>query len=127
MRLNLFGRYTNNMILLLSSITLGSCGQILMKVGATNAQISNPIAFLHTILNPFILVGLGAYIISSFIWLIVLTRLPLSVAYPFGALSYVFIVVAAIFSGENVTIQRLLGVICIIIGILIVGKFSKNT
>ena len=127
MRLNLFGRYTNNMILLLSSITLGSCGQILMKVGATNAQISNPIAFLHTILNPFILVGLGAYVISSFIWLIVLTRLPLSVAYPFGALSYVFIVVAAIFSGENVTIQRLLGVICIIIGILIVGKFSKNT
>ena len=127
MRLNLFGRYTNNMILLLSSITLGSCGQVLMKVGATNAQISNPIAFLHTILNPFILVGLGAYVISSFIWLIVLTRLPLSVAYPFGALSYVFIVVAAIFSGENVTIQRLLGVICIIIGILIVGRFSKNT
>ena len=127
MRLNLFGRYTNNMILLLTSITLGACGQVLMKAGATNAQILNPTAFLHTILNPFVLVGLGAYVMSSFIWLIVLTRLPLSVAYPFGALSYVFIVIAAIFSGESVTMQRLVGVMCIIIGILIVGRFSKNT
>jgi len=98
-----------------------------MKAGAANTQILNPIAFLHTILNPFVLIGLGAYALSSFIWLIVLTRLPLSVAYPFGALSYVFIVIAAILAGEDVTMQRLLGVLCIIVGIIIVGKFSKNT
>jgi drug/metabolite transporter (DMT)-like permease len=51
-----------------------------------------------------------------------MSRVPLSLAYPILALSYLVVVVEAwLFLHERVTLQRFLGVVVIVIGVVIVG------
>ena len=120
------GGYGNNLGLLLSSISLGSIGQLLMKAGVNEVVIDNAKTMLLAILNPLVLLGLSAYVLSSLIWLVVLTRLPLSVAYPFGAISYALVVMASALAGEYIQPIRYAGVFLIVVGILIIGSTVKN-
>jgi multidrug transporter EmrE-like cation transporter len=58
---------------------------------------------------------------------VVLSRVPLSVAYPFVGLSYVAIVAfARIVLGEHVPLLRWAGVVVVAIGIVIVGLSFKS-
>lgn len=114
--------YKSNLCLLLASICLGSVGQVLMKAGANQVHIEKAIDLIQVIFSPQVLIGLLAYALSSIIWLVVLTRLPLSVAYPFGALSYVLVVLTSAMLGEQISISRLIGVSLIIGGIIIIGN-----
>ena len=116
------GKYKNNVLLLSSSVVLGSIGQMLMKSGASGAEIKNIYSLISTIFEPLVILGLAAYVLSSALWLVVLTRIPLSVAYPFGAISYLLVVLFSILNGEPISIIRSFGVILIITGILLVGK-----
>ena len=122
----MLGKYRNNVLLLFSSICSGALGQVLMKAGASGSNIVNATSLLLAIANPLVLIGLAAYVISSALWLVVLTRLPLSVAYPFGALSYVLVVSASFLTGESITLTRLGGVLFIITGILLIGNYAKR-
>ena len=56
-----------------------------------------------------------------------LTRLPLSMAYPFGAISYILVFIGSALSGEYIHPARYLGVILIVLGILIIGSISNNS
>ena len=95
---------------------------MLMKAGANQVHIEKAIDLIQVIFSPQVLIGLLAYALSSIIWLVVLTRLPLSVAYPFGALSYVLVVLTSAMLGEQISISRLIGVSLIISGIIIIGN-----
>ena len=123
----MLGKYRNNVILLLGSICSGAIGQVLMKAGASDSHIVSLYSLFLTIINPLVLAGLSAYVISSARWLVVLTRLPLSVAYPFGALSYVLVVLASFIAGETITAARFGGVVLIVCGILLIGNFTPKS
>ena len=97
-----------------------------MKAGANNAEISNLMELILTMTNMLVVLGLSSYCLSSVIWLIILTRLPLSIAYPFGAISYVFVVIGSALSGEYINPIRYLGVILIVFGILVIGNISND-
>lgn len=71
--------------------------------------------------EPLVLLGLACYVTSSVLWLVVLSRVPLSVAYPFGALSYVLVVIVALITGEHVSALRWVGVVLIVGGIWFVS------
>ena len=124
---NFLGKYNKNFLLLLLIIALGSLGQLLMKNGVKNSNISSLYELIHVVLHPLVLVGLATYILSAGLWLIILTRLPLSVAYPFGALSYVLVVVVSALSGESISASRIIGILFITVGILIVGNSSSKS
>ena len=98
-----------------------------MKAGANNAEISSLGGLLLTMSNPLVILGLLSYSLSSGIWLIILTRLPLSMAYPFGAISYILVFIGSALSGEYIHPARYLGVILIVLGILIIGSMSSNS
>ena len=117
----------NSLFLLTISIVLGSIGQLLMKSGAKDANIENIYELLLTVFSPLVILGLIAYIIASALWLIILTRMPLSVAYPFGAAAYIIVVFASVISGEPLLITRLVGVVLIITGIILVGAQSLKS
>lgn len=116
-----------------SAIAIGSVGQLLLRQGArvlegeTLAQtLSDAVAppFLSAAgMTPsgLVLAGLGLYAISSVMWLVVLSRLDVSVAYPLGASGYVLVVVLAAAAGEVVPPARWAGVALIILGVLFVG------
>ena len=86
--------------LLCVAITLGSFGQVLLKLGLGKHGIVSGSTPLHTIANiilamitPKVLSGLFLYVISTFFWLLVLSRVRLSVAYPMISMSYILVVV----------------------------------
>ena len=97
-----------------------------MKAGANNAIIENGIDLIMTALSPLVVLGIASYTLSSAIWLIILTRLPLSIAYPFGAISYVLVILGSALTGEYIKPARLIGVGLIVVGILLIGNSTNK-
>lgn len=111
-----------DLALIVSSVGLGATGQVLMRAGmASLGALGLVDAVLAGLLQPLVLLGIASYAFSSLLWLVALSRVPLSTAYPFGALSYVIVVVVALLTGETISVLRWLGVALIVGGIWLVG------
>lgn len=111
-----------DLALILGSVALGATGQVLMRAGmASLGGLGAVDAVLSGLLDPLVLLGIASYAVSSLLWLVALSRVPLSTAYPFGALSYVIVVLVALATGETVPALRWLGVVLIVVGIWFVG------
>jgi multidrug transporter EmrE-like cation transporter len=71
----------------------------------------------------YFVAGVMFYMVSLLVWIMGLSRVPVSVAYPMLSLGYVINAVAAYYLfGESVTITRWLGIGFIIIGVWLVAK-----
>ena len=93
------------------------------EVGEINVEsIKTPGKLIGQVLTtPAILAAIPVYAISNFGWLIVLSRLNLSVAYPFLASLYVFLpILSMIFLSETMSAQHWAGIVVIGIGVGIV-------
>jgi drug/metabolite transporter (DMT)-like permease len=110
--------------LILLSVGLAVTGQIFLKQGVSAEGAITGInkALLATILKPFVLLGLFCYGLSSFSWLIVLSRTELSYAYPMVALGYVFVFFLSWwFFDDKVTWLRVVGLVLICTGVVLVA------
>ena len=93
------------------------------EVGEINAEtIKTPGKLIgQMITTPAILAAIPVYAISNVGWLIVLSRLNLSVAYPFLASLYVILpILSMIFLSETLSVQHWTGIVVIGIGVGIV-------
>jgi drug/metabolite transporter (DMT)-like permease len=73
--------------------------------------------------SPLVLAGLGLYGIGAVLWLFVLARAPLSLAYPFVGLGFILTMLAgALYLGENVTPMRIAGTLLIAFGCVMVAR-----
>jgi multidrug transporter EmrE-like cation transporter len=78
---------------------------------------------LAVISSPFIVVGLVCFGLSAVIWLFVLSKIPVSSAYPFIALGIVATTVFGHFMfNEPITAYKAVGLCLILSGILLIGK-----
>lgn len=67
--------------------------------------------------------GVACYMVSLLVWIMGLSRVPVSVAYPMLSLGYVINAVAAYYLfGESVTMTRWLGIGFIVLGVWLVAK-----
>jgi multidrug transporter EmrE-like cation transporter len=115
--------------LILLGVLLNAAAQLLLKAG-TNAvgafafSRDNvlPVGFkLAT--EPHIVGGLACYVVSVVVWIMALSRVEVSIAYPMLSIGYVVNAMAAWYLfGEAVTITRLVGIGIIIIGVYIVAR-----
>ncbi|MFH1709919.1 MAG: EamA family transporter [bacterium] len=116
-----------NFLLLFVSISLAIMGQLLMKQGMIMfgkfpvTQLLSKV--LPMVFQPYVFLGILCFSVSSIFWLVVLSRIDLSMAYPLVSIAYV---VTAIFSyfifKENITIIRWLGIITICLGVFLISK-----
>jgi drug/metabolite transporter (DMT)-like permease len=120
--------FLDSLLLLVPAILTSTTGELLLKhgmnqVGRFEFSRSGLRAVLPRILlNPFIVFGFIGFGGGAVFWLAVLSRVPLSIAYPTLALSYFVVVVEAwLILKERVTWQRLLGVAIIFVGVVIIG------
>lgn len=118
-----------NLILVLTPITIGVIAQIFLKFGMLqfgkfSIQLSKlPNTFINIFLNPYVLFGMFLYFLASLVWLIVLSRIDLSFAYPLLSVGYIFILIySAIYFKEPVSIIRWLGVITICLGVFLISR-----
>ncbi len=118
----------NALWLLIPAILFSTTGELFFKMGMNRIggfEFSGRAlgAVLPRVLrNPFIWLGFVGFGLGALFWLAVLSRVPLSIAYPILALSYFVVVIEArLFLRERVTWRRMLGVTIIVIGVVIVG------
>ena len=113
---------------ILLSVFIVVLGQLLIKKGLNRLGIvsfsSNVIrTYLRIFLSPYVISGIVTYILSMFLWLYSLTKVDLSFAYPFLALSYTLILVfSRIFLHERISPLRIIGVFVICLGVLVVSR-----
>jgi drug/metabolite transporter (DMT)-like permease len=116
-----------NYLLLITSVLLAVAGQLLMKKGMMvfgTFPVSQLISrIIPMFLNPFVFFGFVCFGFSSIIWLVVLSRLPLSLVYPMVSIAYVLV---ALFSWlvfkETVSAARWAGVFVIILGVILISR-----
>jgi drug/metabolite transporter (DMT)-like permease len=110
--------------LLLFSVVAAATGQVMLKHGmqtaTARARAGGSLA-VHAATSPWVLLGLVVFGISALAWLATLSRLPLSVAYPFNALGYLVILTASIVVlHERATMLTWAGSILVVSGLVIV-------
>jgi len=115
--------------LILAGVLLNAAAQLLLKAG-TNAV--GPFEFaaanavpvgLKLAFEPHILGGIGCYVASVVVWILALSRVEVSIAYPMLSIGYVVNAVAAYYLfGEAVSPLRLAGIGVIILGVFIVAR-----
>ena len=115
--------------LILFGVLLNAAAQLLLKSGMNQIghfQFSGanviPIA-LKVMTNPPILTGLAAYVLSVVVWLLVLSRVQVSYAYPMLSIGYVVNAIAAyMLFGEALSVMRVTGIFIIIAGVYVVSQ-----
>jgi drug/metabolite transporter (DMT)-like permease len=88
------------LVLVLFSVIAASSGQLILKHGmqlaTARAHRSGGSLAIAAATSPWVLLGLTVFAISAVVWLAALSRVPLSLAYPFNALGYLVILTASI-------------------------------
>ncbi|HEY4138866.1 MAG TPA: EamA family transporter [Casimicrobiaceae bacterium] len=114
---------------LMTGVLLNAAAQLLLKAGTnaigvitlTRDNWTDTLGTMATE-NHFI-TGIILYGVSVIVWIIGLSRVPVSIAYPMLSLGYVINAIAAHYLlGEAVTVARWLGIGFIIIGVWLVAR-----
>lgn len=120
-------------ILLISGVLLNAGAQLLIKAGTTalGSQLVSPDGILQTVLRvvlqPFIVGGLLCYVVSVGLWIVVLSKAPVSVAYPMLSIGYIVNAFLAYFLfGEALTVWKLVGIGVIVLGVFILARGSAT-
>lgn len=118
-------------ILVLLTILFTVFGQLIIKAKA--GQMGHlPVDWMGRIsyagelfLSPYIIAGVTAGGFAAFCWILALTRLSISYAYPFMALTFPIVVIAGhMFFGEQVKALQYVGVALICSGVMLVNYSS---
>ena len=123
-----------SLALVLVSVGLATAGHFTLKkamteVGRIGTAQLNSIGdtIMKAAREPLLWLGLGLFGISALFWLVVLSRVPLSVAYPFAGLSYIVIVfLDRIFLHEQIPSLRWVGAAVVAAGIALIGISSRT-
>jgi drug/metabolite transporter (DMT)-like permease len=114
-----------NLALLLFAVGSAATGQVLLKHGMQTAvkrveETKGSLAFAAAT-SPWVLLGLTVFAVSAVAWLTTLSRVPLSIAYPFNALGYLAILTASVVVlHERANVWTWLGSSCVVVGLIIV-------
>jgi multidrug transporter EmrE-like cation transporter len=114
-----------SLALLLFAVGSAAVGQVLLKHGMVTAtkraeQAKGSLA-IAAATSPWVLLGLTVFAVSAVAWLITLSRVPLSLAYPFNALGYLAILTSSVVVlHEKANVWTWVGTMTVVTGLIIV-------
>lgn len=119
----------NSAAVILASVALSAGSQILLKREMTTQAIQGAIKTgdvaeiaLAVSTSPSVFLGFTCFGLSLVLWLFVLSRVPLSSAYPFVALGILVTVFAgSMMFAEPISLAKAIGVFLIMSGVILVG------
>lgn len=111
-------------------VLLNSAAQLMLKAGAKTlgtVVVGNGASLLAAgwgaATQPWIVLGLCCYFVSAGLWVLALTRVDVTVAYPMLSMGYVIAALLAWhFFGEALTASRVLGIAIILVGVVVLGR-----
>jgi multidrug transporter EmrE-like cation transporter len=118
--------------LILLGVFLNACAQLTLKqamrtIGTFSFSLENlaPIGF-KIALNPFALGGFVCYLVSVIVWLMVLSRVEVSYAYPLLSAGYIVTAFAGwAFFGEALGMVRWAGIVVICLGVYLITRSAS--
>ena len=116
-------------LLLITGVLLNAAAQLLLKGGTNrlgvitlNADNWAPM-LVRMASEGYFVAGAALYAVSLVVWIVGLSRVPVSVAYPMLSIGYIVNALAAQYLfGEAVTTARWLGIGFIVVGVYLVAR-----
>ena len=115
--------------LVMLGVLLNAAAQLLLKAGTNRMgefafSLDNVVPIgVKVATNPPILAGLACYAVSVVVWIMALSRAPVSVAYPMLSVGYIVNAFAAwMLFGESLGAQKLVGIGFIVVGVYLVAR-----
>ena len=119
--------------LILTGVLLNAAAQLMLKAGANRVgplEIETQtlvLAARDLALSPPIIGGIFCYVVSVAVWIVALTRVEVSLAYPMLSIGYVVNAIAAwMLFGEHLTPMRLAGILVIILGVYLLAGTGRG-
>jgi multidrug transporter EmrE-like cation transporter len=116
-------------MLILLGVLLNACAQLLLKAGMLQIghfqfSFANIVPISLKVMGNFpIVTGLVAYVVSVVVWLLVLSRVQVSYAYPMLSIGYILNAAAAFYLfGEDLSMVRVAGIFIIIVGVYMISR-----
>ncbi|GLT00460.1 hypothetical protein GCM10007897_18470 [Sphingobium jiangsuense] len=114
-------------LLILASVSLSALAQLALKIGTGSAAAARANGLggeMGGLLqSPMVFVGLGLYGLGALLWLFVLGRAPLSLAYPFVGIGFILTMLAGVlYLNEGVSAARVAGTLMIALGCVLVAR-----
>lgn len=113
---------------IIGSVLLGVLGQMLLKAGVDGKSTIDSgtydvvTALGGLVKSPYIVLALGVYAAATVLWLMALSVVDLSYAFPFVSLSVLCTAMGArAFLGETVSLKRGIGIAIICMGLLVIA------
>lgn len=114
---------------LMAGVLLNAGAQLLLKAGTNTLGVltlsrdnwSETLMRMAT--QGHFILGAACYVLSLFVWILGLSRVPVSVAYPLLSVGYIVNAIAAHYLfGETVNATRWLGIGFIVVGVWLVAR-----
>lgn len=113
---------TKAILLVLICVVIASVGQILLKLGSESFSLISIQSILSQITNIPLIIGIIFYAIAAGVMILAFRLGDLSVVYPVMALNYVVVsVLSKVILAEQISGQRIMGLILICIGVIFIG------
>lgn len=103
--------------------------QVLMKKGIVGEAVVSwnlhelTSFLMQNAISPLVIAGIILYALNFFLWIVILTKIDLSLAVPLGSTTYALIPFAGVvFLHEKISMMGIVGIVCVILGILILSK-----
>ncbi len=116
---------SNYLLLIIITVVISALAQVLLKVGAnsltnkvfTGLNFESASIFFSVLFTKTIFLGMLLYIFSATLWIWVLTKVDLSLAYPFVSLSFLItFAFGTMLFNEPITTMKVIGTILIMLG-----------
>lgn len=114
-------------VIILIGVLLNAAAQLFLKKGSSilnqldGHTLTQKIFFV--ISNYAIISGLALYVFSVALWIVALSRVSVSIAYPMLSIGYVVnLFAASILFNEPIGLNKILGVLIIVIGVIILAR-----
>ena len=118
-----------NFTLVLVGVLLNAAAQLLIKSGTNvlgkfSFEQDKLVTLAFNVMTEYhIVAGLFCYVISVGIWIVALSKLEVSVAYPMLSIGYLVNALAAWYLfGEVLSLQKIAGIFIIIFGVIMVAR-----
>jgi drug/metabolite transporter (DMT)-like permease len=116
-------------LFLMTGVLLNAAAQLLLKGGTNRLGVitltaDNWTSTLSRMASEgYFIAGITFYAVSVLVWILGLSRVPVSIAYPMLSLGYIVNAIAAHYLfGEAVSAQRWLGIGFIVVGVYLVAR-----
>ncbi|MGB5832288.1 MAG: SMR family transporter [Thiohalocapsa sp.] len=115
--------------LVLAGVLLNAVAQLALKAsvretGSIELSASAAVpAVMHLATQPWLYLGLVCYVVSVGIWILALSRVDVSIAYPMLSLGYIVnALIAWAWLGEDMNLAKVIGIGIIIVGVYVLAR-----